>query len=134
MAFDGCELLDHLDSEDADFDKAVEPVLPSRDLSGRASTTRSSGHCGTAPWPGAIHDEAAEVVLSPDSFRPYVPWTSDRDDYVIVARDSEANWVGVTWSLTEDGNDAVTTGELQAPTEELVDASDLFRKVCFSGD
>ncbi|MGW2134379.1 hypothetical protein [Streptomyces coelicoflavus] len=73
-------------------------------------------------------------MLSPDSFRPYVPWTSDRDDYVIVARDSEANWVGVTWILTEDGNDAVTTGELQAPTEELVDAFDLFRKVCFSGD
>lgn len=78
--------------------------------------------------------EDAEVVLTPESFRPNVPWTSDQDDYVIVARDPQASSVEVTWVLTEDGNDAVTSGEFRMPTGELIDAADLFKEVFLSGD
>lgn len=40
----------------------------------------------------------------------------------------------VTWVLTEDGNDALTSGELRVPTTELIDAADLFKAVFLSGD
>ncbi|WP_328354813.1 hypothetical protein OG828_13315 [Streptomyces sp. NBC_00457] len=80
------------------------------------------------------HGEDAEVVLTPESFRPNVPWTSDQDDYVIIARDPQASSVEVSWELTEDGNDAVTSGELRVPTEPLVDAADLFKSVFLGKD
>lgn len=64
---------------------------------------------------------------TPESFRPNVSWTSDQDDYVILARDPQAASVSVTWVLTEDGNDAVTMGELEVTTAALVDATDLFQ-------
>lgn len=51
--------------------------------------------------------ENAEVVLTPESFRPNVPWMSDQDDYVILLRDPHASSVKISWILTEDGNDAV---------------------------
>ena len=62
---------------------------------------------------------------------PNVPWSSDQDDYVIVARNPGASSVEVSWILTEDGNDTVTTGEFLVPTKELVDAADLFKSVFF---
>ncbi|MFJ2648122.1 hypothetical protein ACIO1C_15470 [Streptomyces sp. NPDC087420] len=82
----------------------------------------------------STHGEDAEVVLTPESFRPNVLWTSDQDDYVIIAKDSHASSVEVSWELTEDGNDAVTSGELRVPTELLVDAADLFKSVFLSTD
>lgn len=72
-------------------------------------------------------------MLTPESFRPNVPWTTEQDDYVIVARDPGARAVGVSWALTEDGHDVVTTGDFQVPTDELIDAADLFKSVFFSG-
>jgi hypothetical protein len=42
--------------------------------------------------------------------------------------------VEVSWVLTEDGNDAVTSGELQVPTKDPVDGADLFKAVFFSED
>ena len=77
-------------------------------------------------------DDYAEVVLTPESFRPNVPWTSDRDDYVILAKDPQAASVTVTWVLTEDGNDTVTRGEFQVRTAELIDAADLCKSTFFS--
>lgn len=71
-----------------------------------------------------------EVTLTPESFRPNVPWMSD-DDYVILARDSQASAVAVTWILTKDGNDTVTRGELEVATGELTDAADLLKAVFF---
>ena len=72
-------------------------------------------------------------MLTPESFRPNVPWTSAQDDYVIVAKDPQASQVHVSWVLTEDGNDTVTSGEPEVPTEDLVDAGDLFGSVFSSG-
>jgi hypothetical protein len=69
----------------------------------------------------------AEVALTPESFRPNTQWTSDQDDYVLLAREAQASSVLVTWVLTEDGNDAATSGEFRVPTADLVDASDLFQ-------
>ena len=59
---------------------------------------------------------------------------SDQDDYVLVARDPHAGSVEVTWVLTEDGNDAVTTGELRVSTVDLVDAADLFKVAFLKAD
>lgn len=46
--------------------------------------------------------------------------------HVIHVRDSQTTAVTVTWELTEDGNDKVTTGEFTVPAADLVDAADLF--------
>lgn len=135
VTFHGCELLDHLDPDDADFEKAVEPVLRSQDPFRPTfgySTLRPLSRDYPVAW--SNRGEDAEVVLTPESFRPNVPWTSDQDDYVIVTRDPQASSVEVTWVLTEDGNDAVTSGEFRVPTGELIDAADLFKAVFLSGD
>ncbi len=135
LTFHNCEVLDYLDPDDADFEKAVEPVLgphepflPSFDH----STIRPLPRGYPVTW--STHGEDAEVVLTPESFRPNVLWTSDQDDYVIIAKDPDASSVEVSWELTEDGNDAVTSGELRVPTEPLVDAADLFKSVFLSTD
>lgn len=130
VTFHGCELFDHLDPDDADYEKAVEPVLRSQDPLRPAfdySTLRPLARDYPVTW--SNRGEDAEVVLTPESFRPNVPWMSDQDDYVIVARDPQASSVKVTWVLTEDSNDAVTRGELRVPTGELIDAADLFKAV-----
>ncbi|XRQ08872.1 hypothetical protein ACN3XK_72380 [Actinomadura welshii] len=135
VTFHGCELFDQLDRDDADFEKAVEPVLRSQDPF-QSAFDYSSFRLLPRDYPVAWSNrgEDAEVVLTPESFRPNVPWTSDQDDYVIVTRDSQASSVEVTWVLTEDGNDAVTSGEFQVPTGELIDAADLFKAVFLNGD
>ena len=57
-----------------------------------------------------------------------MPWTSDEDDYVLVTLDPHAEAVAVTWVLTEDGNDVVTTGECNIEPAELVEAPELFNR------
>lgn len=135
VTFHGCELVDHLDPDDADYEKAVEPVVrrqdpfrPAFDYS--ALTLSPRGY----PVTWSNRGEDAEVVLSPESFRPNVPWTSDQDDYVLLTRDPRASSVSVTWVLTEDGSDAVTSGELRVPTADLGDAADLFAKAFLKND
>ncbi|MFD6888740.1 hypothetical protein [Streptomyces sp. NPDC059957] len=135
LTFHNCEVLDYLDPDDADFEKTVEPVLrphdpfsPSLDY----STIRALPRDYPVTW--STHGEDAEVVLAPESFRPNVPWTSDQDDYVIISQDPQASSVEVSWKLTEDGNDAVTSGELRVPTDPLIDAADLFESVFLSAD
>jgi hypothetical protein len=67
----------------------------------------------------------AEVTLTPESLRPNAPWASEQDDYVIVVRDPQVRVVTVSWVLTEDGSDVVTSGEFKVPAADLVDAADL---------
>ncbi|MFI7523331.1 hypothetical protein [Micromonospora globbae] len=37
----------------------------------------------------------------------------------------------MTWVLTKDGNDAVTRGDFEVTTAELIDAADLFKTAFF---
>lgn len=130
LTFHGCELLDYLDPEEADFEEAVEPVVRTQDL-----LRPSFDYFALRPLPRdypvawSNRGEDAEVVFTPESFRPNMPWTSDQDDYVILSRDPHASSVEVSWALTEDGNDAVTSGELRVSTGEIADAANLFKTV-----
>ena len=47
---------------------------------------------------------------------------SDQDDCVVLARDPRASSVTLSWVLTEDGNDAVTSGELRVLTADPIEA------------
>ncbi|MFF5728054.1 hypothetical protein [[Kitasatospora] papulosa] len=135
LTFHNCEVLDYLDPNDAEFEKVVEPVLGPHEpflASFDHSTIRPLPRGYPVTW--STHGEHAEVVLTPESFRPNVLWTSDQDDYVIIARDPHASSVEVSWELTEDGNDAVTRGEFRVPTDPLVDAADLFKSVFLNTD
>ncbi|GAB2767531.1 hypothetical protein GCM10027020_20370 [Nocardioides salsibiostraticola] len=127
VTFHDCEAFEYLEVDDADFEKVVEPVLRRRDPFGTGidlSDVRIAPRGYPIAWTNRGDD--AEVVLTPESFRPNVAWTSDQDDYVILARDTQAASVSVSWVLTEDGNDAVTSGEFEVPTGERIDAADLF--------
>ncbi len=135
LTFHNCEVLDYLDPDDADLEKAVEPVLRPHDpfsLNVDYSAIQPLPRGYPVTW--SPRGDDAEVVLTPESFRPNVPWTSDQDDYVIIARDPQASSVVVSWKLTEDGNDAVTSGELRVPTEPLIDAADLFKSAFLGTD
>jgi hypothetical protein len=78
VTFHGCQLVDHLDQDDAAYGKAVEPVLrsmvpfrPAFDYFMLRPLARDY------PVTWSNRGEDAEVVLTPESFRPNVPWTSD---------------------------------------------------------
>lgn len=135
ITFHDCELLDHLDPGDADFDKAAEPVVRRQHPLGQSfdpGTLRFRPRGYPVEWRNRSED--AEVVLTPESFRPNAAWASDQDDYVVVSRDPEAESVEVSWILTEDGNDEAVTGGFRITTEDLVDAADLFKAVFFKED
>lgn len=135
VVFHGCEVFDYRDPDDADYEKVVEPVVRGHDPFATGfdpSDLRIVPRDYPVVWTSRGDD--AEVLLTPESFRPNAPWISDQDDYVILARDPQAASVSVTWTLTEDGNDAVTTGKLAVATADLVDAADLFGAVFLKND
>lgn len=128
VTFHGCEVIDYLNADDADYKRVVEPVVRQRDPYGMNINPldyRITARDYPVSWCNRGDD--VEVVLTPESFRPNVPWMTDQDDYAILVRDPQADWIDVTWLLTEDGNDAVTTGELRVSPADLVDAADLFK-------
>lgn len=129
VTFHDCQALDFRD-EEADLDKIVEPVVRQGDpfmLGSRLDPPRLQPLDYPVAW--ANRGDDVEVVHTPESLRPDSAWSSDQDDYVVVARDPQASTVSVTWVLTEEGSDTVTRGELLVPTREIVDAGDLLREV-----
>jgi hypothetical protein len=135
VTFHGCEVFDYLEADDADYDKVVEPVMRRHDpfrTGYDASDLRITPRGYPISWTNRGAD--AEVVLTPESFRPNAPWTTDQDDYVIVTRDPNTASVSVSWVLTEDANDEVTSGEFEVATAELIDAADLFKTAFLKED
>lgn len=132
VTFHDCESFDYRVADDADYRKVVEPIVRRQDPYG-IGFDPSGPQIAPRGYPvgWTNHGNNVEVTLTPESFRPNVPWTSDQDDYVLLARDPQADVVTVTWVLTEDGNDAVTRGELKVPTGDLIDAADLFKTAFF---
>jgi hypothetical protein len=132
LTFHDCEAVEYLESDDADYEKLVEPIVRRQEPFGIGfahDALRITPREYPVSW--SNRDGDAEVVLTPESFRPNAPWTSDQDDYVILSKDPQAASISVTWVLTEDGSDAVTRGELQVTTADLVDAADLFKAAFF---
>ena len=123
VTFHNCQAFDFRD-EDADLDKVVEPIIRQGDPfmpGSRLDPLRLQPRGYPVAWENKNDD--LEVTLTPESLRPDSPWSSDQDDYTVVARDPQASSVSVTWVLTEEGSDTVTRGELLVPTREIVDAA-----------
>jgi hypothetical protein len=118
VTFHECEAFDFHDA-DVRYEKIVEPVIGQRDPLGiglHLSAIRPRSY----PVRWSNRDGNVEVILTPESFRPSMPWASDRGDYVLLTRDPQVTAVNVTWVLTEEGNDTATTGELKvAPALSL---------------
>lgn len=131
VTFHDCEALSHRDAEDAKWEKVIEPVVRPQNPYGLTGFDPDNllivRRGDLVAWES--RGNYVEVTLTPESFRPNTPWTSDLDDYVIVARDLEASTVSVTWTLTEDGNDDVTSGEFEVFTGEVADARELFKEL-----
>jgi len=134
VTFHNCEAFDFLESDDTDYEKLVKPIMRRPDPFG-IDLAQDALQLTPPAYPVSWRNQSGdvEVVLTPESLRPNIPWTSDRDDYVILARDPQASAVSATWLLTEDGSDGITRGELQVTTADLIDAADLF-KAAFSPD
>lgn len=132
LTFHDCEAFDYYEADDADYSKVVEPVVPQQNPYGigfNPSDLRIAPRGYPVSW--SNRGDSVEVILTPESFRPNVTWVSDQDDYVLLARNPQAPVVTVTWVLTEDGNDATTTGELEITPGDLADAADLLRASFF---
>ncbi|MBO4145965.1 hypothetical protein QWJ06_05410 [Kocuria rhizophila] len=125
VTFHECVAYDYRD-DDPDLRKLVEPIVRPRAPFGPGShpdmlNVRHRDY--PVAWENTGND--VEVVLTPESLRPDSPWSSDQDDYTLVARDPEAGSVTMTWTLTEEGSDGVTNGELLVPISDTVDAAAL---------
>lgn len=132
VTFHGCEVLDHIDRESADYEKAIEPVVKAQEPFGARldlSMPLSMRRDYPVSWTNCGED--AEIILILESLRPEGTWSSDQDDYVIVARNPEVADVEVSWTLTEDGSDDVTTGSFRVPTQELSEGRELFKSAFF---
>ena len=133
VTFHDCEAFNYCEAGDADYSKVLEPVMPQQDPYGigfNTSDLRFAPRDYPVSWSNRGND--VEVILTPKSFRPNVPWVSDQEDYVLLARNPQAPVVTVTWVLTEDSNDATTMGELQIDPGDPADAADLLRASFFN--
>lgn len=128
-----CEAFDFHDSEDANYDRVVEPVLGRKNHFGIDPGDFGPIVPRDYPVAWSNRENDVEVTLTPDSFRPNVAWRTDQDDYVVVCRDPEATSVRLTWVLTEDGNDATTRGELEVAPGSVIDAGELFKSSFLDG-
>ena len=129
VTFHNCEAFDHRAPNDADYRKVVVPVFksePGINALLDPSIYRSIAH-RDYPVSWTNRDNNFEVTLTPESLRPNVPWRTDQDDYVVASRDPQAASVHVTWTLTEEGNDATTEGELEVATGPMLKAAELFK-------
>lgn len=70
----------------------------------------------------------AEVVLTPESFRTNVPWTSDQHAYVTLAKDPQTTSVSVTlrYCLLPSSNEA----SHDASSDTSGEASSLSQSSC----
>lgn len=127
VTFHDCEVFGHIDPDEADYEKVVEPIVKTQNpLAAGIDLPILRSIRGDYPVSWTNCGEDAEITLSLDSLRPEGTWESEQDDYVIVARDPKASDVEVSWTLTEDGSDDVTTDTSRVPTQELSEGRELF--------
>lgn len=129
----GCEVIAYLYPDDADEDEVVEPVIRPQTPFAHLNYAAPVSPPRDYPVSWSNRGDDAEIVITVDSFRPNTPWSSDQDDYVVIARDLEAESVEVTWELTEDDSDAVTSGSFTCPTAEVVDVTSVISSVFSTG-
>lgn len=136
VTFHDCKAFAYRDADDADWTKVIEPVVRKQHPYGLGFDPADLQIAPLRHYPVSWSNRGNDVVvvLTPESFRPNVPWASDQDDYVLLTRDPQDTTVSVTWVLTEDGNDATTTGELTLGTSGPADAAELFKTIFLPDD
>ncbi|RMI12519.1 hypothetical protein [Cellulomonas triticagri] len=127
ITFHNCDVLDHLEVKDAAWDELVKPIQEPSLMFPSVRMPVPNIYRNDYPVDWTRVGKDAQVTLTPESFRPNSPWTTDDDDYVLLARDPNAAEVLATWTLTEDGVDTTTTGELRIVLQEPQDAQELLR-------
>ena len=124
--FYGCEILEWNDPDNADLEKLVEPVIHKTDAFGYRLDTDSLSINIPHREPIFGNDsDKAWMTFDAESFRPDTPWRSGSKECVLVARDISSEHIEATWTLTEDSNDEVVTGDFTVKTEPPISASDL---------
>lgn len=125
LTFENCMVVDHLDREDADLTKVLEPVVRQRSVYHHLNYDLSNIRLDSYPVSWDNSGNNAEILLTPEAFRPNVPVEFDQDDYVLIARDHTVEEITVTWQLTEAENDEDISGTFTVPLNEAVHAAEL---------
>ncbi|HEX8081563.1 MAG TPA: hypothetical protein VF557_15230 [Jatrophihabitans sp.] len=126
LTFHGCYGVDWQDPQYPEFDEItplVDPVWDESHVSGLNLPMFRRTH--PVSWKNTA--EALHVIVSIPELRPGVPWVSDDNDVVAVARDLNCEQVRVTWVATAEGVGQQYTGELTVHTGPVIEASELFR-------
>lgn len=125
LTFENCMVVDHLHRDDADLDKVLEPVVRPGSL--YPSIDYGLLNITPANYPVSWENSGknAEILLTPEAFRPNVPVVFDQDDYVLIVRDHTVEEITVTWQLTEADNDEDISGTFTVALKEAVHAAEL---------
>ena len=134
LTFHDCEAFDFCDADDVTIDDVVEPLYQPTSFITTIGYQPPAMQIVPRDYPVSWdnRDGNAEVTLTPESFRPNQPWESSCVDYVLIARDPRATAVSVTWTLTEEGSDTATTGELEVIPAPSVNAVSLMDRLFYS--
>lgn len=124
-----CEVVEFLEDDEPTWRDFVEPVheyvdplaLPAHVWIPRRVTPRDH----PITWEQDGNDVL--VLMQLDSLRPDSLWRADSDDFVVMARDPEAQAVTLSWRLTERGSDDQWTGEQEVATEAPRNALEVFK-------
>lgn len=126
LTFENCMVVDHLDRDDADLSKVLEPVVRPRSRYPYMDYALSPNiRLANYPVSWENAEENAEILLTPEAFRPNVPVVFDQDDYVLIVRDHTVEEITVTWQLTEADNDEDISGTFTVALKEAVHAAEL---------
>ncbi len=68
------------------------------------------------------------ITLTPKHLRPNSPWTSERDEFVVVSLDPEATQLDLEWSLTATNLSDRHDGHAQLPAKRVLDLRELFQQ------
>lgn len=68
------------------------------------------------------------ITLTPKHLRPNSPWTSERDEFVVVSSHPEATQMDLEWSLTATNLSDRHDGHAQLPARRVLDLRELFQQ------
>jgi hypothetical protein len=116
VTFHDCGALEFREADDADFEKVVDPIVRQQSryvLGPDPSDYRITPRDYPVAW--AHQGDDVEITLTPEPFRPNVPWTSELDDYVLLARDPAVEFSDCDVGAHRGRHDEVNRRRVRSP-------------------
>jgi hypothetical protein len=116
-----------LEPGDIDVDKLFPPVIEPRTLYDHGLTSLIDDQSWRTinprgyPLTWANQDDQLRITVKLEDLPPETPWVSDGDDFVVIARNKDAESITGSWRATMRGHDRPHVGTLTLPTGKLQD-------------